>query len=223
MDDQVFGYDVKNTWNYENGFYLTSHVSRLAKAITHWELYKQIIDKPGAIVEVGTFKGASLIRFLTFREICESQTSRKVISFDTFGKFPRTGRVEDDTFIQDFEMAGGHGISKDELDKVIKLKNMQNYELVEGNIFNTVEAYLKKNDSLKIALLHIDVDVYDATLFSIEKFYERVTRGGVIIFDDYNAVEGATRAIDEFMLINKIDAPIRKLGFGSVPSFMIKE
>jgi hypothetical protein len=43
---------------------------------------------PGNIIECGVFKGASLIRFATFRYILEAPFSRKIIEFDTFGKFP---------------------------------------------------------------------------------------------------------------------------------------
>jgi len=223
MSNQIFGYDINKSWDYENGFYLTSHPVRLAKAIAHWELYKKIQGISGDIVEVGTYKGASMVRFLTYREMCESQYSRKVISFDAFGKFPATERDEDNKFIKKFESEGGEGISKDELDQTLRMKNFQNYKLVEGNIFDSIEPYLDNHKNLKISLLHIDVDVYDATLFCLDKFYEKVTRGGVIIFDDYCAVEGATRAIDEYMCNNKIITPIEKLGFYSVPSFMVKE
>ena len=34
------------------------------------------------------FKGASLIRFLTFRDLIEQKNKRRVIGFDAFGKFP---------------------------------------------------------------------------------------------------------------------------------------
>jgi hypothetical protein len=86
--DEIFGFDFRKSWEYENGFYLTSPSSRIAKSIAHYELYKKITGLPGEVVECGVFKGASLIRFATFREMTESQFSRKIIGFDAFGKFP---------------------------------------------------------------------------------------------------------------------------------------
>ena len=113
-DDNIFGFEFSKTWDYENGFYLTSHVSRLAKSIAHYELYKRIVGLPGDIVEAGTFKGASFIRFATFREMLESQHSRKLISFDIFGRFPEeTTKVMDTDFIEAFSMDAGEGISKE--------------------------------------------------------------------------------------------------------------
>ena len=36
MDKQnVYGFEFKKKWDYENGFYLTSPSSRLAKSISH--------------------------------------------------------------------------------------------------------------------------------------------------------------------------------------------
>jgi hypothetical protein len=221
MNEIIFGFDTEKTWDYENGYYLTSHPFRLSKTIAHWEIYKKIQNIPGEIVECGTFKGSSLIRFLTYREILESPYSRKVISFDAFGKFPPTDRPSDVKFIERFEDASGVGISKGELDKSLQRKQFQNYELVEGNVFDTIEPYLEKANALKIALLHIDVDVYDATLFCLNKLFDKVVRGGVIVFDDYCGVEGANKAIDEFLSAHP-NYVIEKLGYCSVPSFIIK-
>ncbi len=89
MGEQMLGYDVEKQWDYENGFYLTSHVTRLGKLLAHFELYKSITGLPGHIVECGVYKGASLVRFASFRQLLESPHSRKIVGFDTFGTFPR--------------------------------------------------------------------------------------------------------------------------------------
>ena len=108
MSESIFGFDTNRQWDYENGFYLTSHVTRLAKMLAHYELYKSITHLPGHIVECGVYKGASLIRFSTFREILENPYSRKIIAFDAFGKFPEQDGASDQEFVDKFEEAGGH-------------------------------------------------------------------------------------------------------------------
>ena len=45
-------------------------------------------------------------------------------------------------------------------------------------------------------------------------------KGGVVIIDDYNAVGGATRAVDEFLESKSV--AIQKLGLSHVPSFFVK-
>ena len=64
-----FGYDTEKDFEYENGFYLTSQPSRIAKLVTHYELYRMIADLPGQVIECGVFRGASLIRLATFRDM----------------------------------------------------------------------------------------------------------------------------------------------------------
>ncbi len=49
--------------------------------------------------------------------------------------------------------------------------------------------------------VHIDVDLYQPTLESIEFFYPRMNQGGLILCDDYGftSCPGATKAINEFL------------------------
>ncbi len=104
MEKTLFNFDIDKKWEYENGFYLTSHKTRLAKLLAHYELYKMITNLPGHIVECGVYKGASLTRFANFRDSLESSYSRKIIGFDVFGKFSRSGDSNDLNFIERFEV-----------------------------------------------------------------------------------------------------------------------
>ena len=110
MEEKLFGLHADKQWEYENGFHLTSHVTRLAKMLAHYELYKSIVALPGHIIECGVYKGNSFIRFCTFREIIESPYSRKIIGFDAFGKFPEPESADDKKFVEGFEREGGYGI-----------------------------------------------------------------------------------------------------------------
>ena len=180
MTNKLFGFDVAQQWDYENGFYLTSHVTRLSKMLAHYELYKSIIGLPGHIVECGVFKGASLIRFCTFREILENPYSRKIIGFDAFGQFPTDSRADadDKKFVRKFENLSGDGISVNELESVLQYKEFKNVELIEGDILETVPSYLSSHPELKIALLHIDVDVYHPSMTILNNFYNQLVVGG---------------------------------------------
>ena len=84
-------YTVEKTFDYENGFMLTSAPYRLGNMMAHFELYKKIIHLPGDVVELGVFKGNSLIQFATFRSLLENDNSRKIVGFDAFGTFPMAG------------------------------------------------------------------------------------------------------------------------------------
>ncbi len=215
------GFDPKNKWDYENGFYLTSDCTRMGKMLAHYELYKSITHLPGDVLEFGVYKGCSLIRFAQYREALEATCSRRIIGFDAFGQFPVVPSDSnfDKSFISQFEKQSGNGISKTELEQVFSYKKLHNIELIEGDILDTLAEYLSSNPALKIALLHIDVDVYRPTKYILEKLFERVVKGGLIILDDYGKVEGETRAVDEFF---KGEASIEKLAISHIPAFIRK-
>jgi hypothetical protein len=221
MSKMLFGYEADKQWEYENGFYLTSHITRIPKMLAHYELYKSITHLPGHIVECGVFKGASLIRFGTFREVLESPYSRKIIGFDAFGKFPKLGDEVDLEFIERFEDDAGQGISVDELKAVFSHKGFDNYELIKGDVLETIPNYVDRHPELKISLLHIDVDVYEPSVTILEHLFDKVVSGGLIVLDDYATVAGETRAVDEFFCDR--EELIEKLSISHIPSFIRKK
>ncbi len=221
MGKKLFGFDTDQQWDYENGFYLTSHLTRLPKMLAHYELYKSILNLPGHIVECGVFKGASFIRFCTFREVLESPHSRKIIGFDAFGKFPEQDCANDQAFLKRFESDAGDGISVDALTEVLSYKNFDNYELIRGDIVYTLPEYISNHPELKIALLHIDVDVYQPSMVILNHLFDKVVRDGLVVFDDFGTVAGETKAIDEFFLEKNVI--IEKLPISHIPSYIRKK
>ena len=198
-----------NPWKYENLFYLTSDKKRILKLLDHYEIYKKILNVKGDIIECGVFKGASLIRFLTFRDLIERQNKRKVIGFDAFGKFPHPNKnyknnKADKIFAKRHDDNIGLGINMDSLKKYLKKKKITNYKLVKGDVLKTLPNYLKKNKKLKIALLHLDLDVYEPTRFALNNLYKYIAKNGIILLDDYSHIQGATLAVDEFIKIKKL-------------------
>ncbi len=167
---EISGLTFDDVWNFENGFHWFSHKSRLNKFLAHYELYKSIVNLPGDVLELGVYKGASLIRLATFRDLLENDFSRKIIGFDAFGNFPRENIYlkEDNQFIEDFERSGGSGISKKELEWVLSAKGFDNLELFKGNVFRTLPNFIKENPAIRISLLHLDMDVKEPTEFALE-------------------------------------------------------
>ena len=100
-------------------------------------------------------------------------------------------------------------------------KGFNNYALIQGNILNTIPEFVANKTSEKIALLHIDVDVYEPTKVILENLWDKVVPGGVLILDDYGIVEGETKAVDEFFAGQGIT--INKPKFNNLPSFIIKK
>jgi hypothetical protein len=217
---EIFGFDTDRVWDYENGFHLTSHPTRIAKILGQYDVYRRIVGLPGAVVEAGVFKGASLIRLATFREVTESPFSRPIIGFDAFGMFPGQADETDAAYIARFEAASGSGIPVAELERALELKGFRNIELVPGDVTETIPAYLERRPELRVALLHIDVDVYAPTRRVLELLWDRIVRGGIVMLDDYGTVAGETRAVEDFFAGR--DVTIEKPPTTHVSAFVVK-
>jgi hypothetical protein len=213
---------IKDSFYYENNFYLSCNTSRIGKFLAHYELFKMSSNISGSIIECGVFKGISLIRFASFRNLGISK-SKKIIGFDIFGKFPKTNFEKDkkmrEKFIKD---SGPKGISKQELMKVLKRKKLeQNIELIKGNVVKTIPKYVKKHPKLKISLLNLDTDVYEPAVTILENLYPKIVKGGILILDDYGVFPGETKAVDEYFKGKNIK--IKKFPYSNTPSFIIKK
>ncbi len=214
--------DFEKSFDYENNFYLSCDVTRISKILAHYELFKMINQVPGAIVECGVLKGASFSRFSMFREIFSNSFSKKLIGFDTFGKFPETSFNDDKKpREQQITSAGLESISKEQLFDVLKNKGIEkNIELIEGDITKTVPDYIKNNPELKISLLNLDTDIYEPAVTILENLYPRITKGGILILDDYETFPGEAKAVDDYFKDQKIE--IKKFSFCMTPCYMIK-
>lgn len=214
--------DYRKKFEYENNFYLSSDVSRIGKAIAHYELYKMIKGLGGSIVECGVFKGISLIRFASFRKLFDIQT-RTIIGFDAFGKFPKTSYPSDIKMRQEFiRKSGIEGISIQQLRTVLKKKGLnKKIELIQGDITKTIPNYIKKHPKLKISLLNLDTDVYEPAVTILENLFPLIVKGGILILDDYRVFKGETKAVDQYFKGKKIK--IIKFPFSKTPSYIIKK
>ena len=218
----INGLAQSGAWDFENGYHWFSHPSRMMKFLAHYELYRSIVDLPGEVLELGVFKGASLVRWATFRQALETEDSRRIVGFDAFGRFPTEGLALDTdlTFIKEFEDEAGDGLTEAEVKAIFDLKRMGNTHTVAGNVFDTIPAYLEKNPATRIALLHLDMDVREPTAFALDVLYDRLVPGGLIIVDDYGAAAGATEAIEAFLA--RTGLRIEKLPLYFVPAFIRK-
>lgn len=182
----------------------------LAKFFAHIEIFKKILDVPGSIVECGVFKGASLLTFTKLLDIyCSGDTLKRVIGFDTFKGFPELSKKDGPSDEKRGKQVGGWNANDflPTLKKIIDITQrdsmiprFKRVELVQGDVCETIPAYVKKNLGLRISLLHLDLDLYKPTKVALEHLYPLVVSGGVVLFDEYamNGFPGESAAFDEY-------------------------
>lgn len=208
----------------------------IAKFLAHYEIYKLVKDLPGHIVELGVFKGESLLRFSQFTEIFEPyDRSFRVIGFDNFNGFEGLNE-KDGEIITDMDKVVGGWSSKKNREELFELINVydndrfipqkQKIQIVEGDILKTVPKFYNKNKNIKIRLLHLDADLYEPTLVGLKYFWDLLIPGGVLLLDEYafDGFIGESVAVDEFFKKNKIVPNFQKIKTSDNPgAFLIKK
>ena len=161
-----------------------------------------------SFVECGVAKGGCLA-MMKFA----SGKNNKVFGFDSFEGMPNiTTEDVDDYNKSDPLTYVGYNVSGD-IDNVYntfnKLDlNMDNVTLIKGFFQDTLQIQENINNIGKIAVLRLDGDWYESTKICLEKLYNNVIDGGIIIIDDYGHFIGAKKATDEFREKNNIISPL---------------
>ena len=106
---------------------------------------------------------------------------------------------------------GEEGISKEQLELVLSNKNRTNFNLVKGDICQTVPLYVNENPDLVISFINLDVDIYEPSSVVLEYLYPKLSHGGVLLLDNYNEFPGETKAANDYCRDH--DISIKKFGF----------
>jgi len=207
---------------YYDEFLANSSYDRIQKIIWKYELFKKTLDIPGDIVECGVHKGSGIYLYSKLLKIFKPNSLTKVVGFDFFGKPQRIkNKFSIDSKVN--ENHTGNGSKEKKIIKNLKKYNLNNVKLVAGDVCVTTKQYSKKNIGFRISMLILDVDNYEGTLECLKNLYPNVTRGGIIVLDEY-ALEkyGESDAVDEFIKNKKLK--IRSAPWSSTPSaYIIKK
>jgi len=166
-------------------------------------MYANIREKNGDIVECGVGRGKTFL-YLNCLANQEDKVglvkNRTCWGFDSFMGFPEPSRLD---YTQRNPKKGDwSGITQNFIKKLLKNADINKHrlqektKLVPGYFEKTVAQYPSK----EIALLHLDVDLYNSYKVCLEALFPKVIVGGVVLFDEYQEEiwPGATKAIDEY-------------------------
>jgi hypothetical protein len=162
---------------------------------------------PGDLVECGCALGGVAI----FMRLCLTRwrMDRTIHLFDTFVGPPIGSR---DTIHGGQELVWSTAMENHRAgteENIIEATGcLDGFHIVEG----FVEQTLPVTSLPELALLRLDTDFYESTRVEFELLYPKLTRGGVLIVDDYGYFQGSRRATDEYLatirptpLLNRID------------------
>jgi len=150
----------------------------------------------GDIVECGVSIGHGTLLFLLLSDYLGVR--RTYYGFDSFEGFPDPVAQDQETPItgKSFWANPPETVLRVLRDgKVAEDTIKDRVRLVKGYFDHSLSSYHGR-----IALLHLDCDLYESYKIALETLYDKVAAGGLICFDEYADPRwpGARKAIDEF-------------------------
>lgn len=167
-----------------------------------------IIDEqiPGDLIETGVWRGGAAI-FMRGILKAFQVSDRRVWVADSFEGLPPTDASfhEADAALQ-LDRFSDLAVSLE-----VVSANFERYGLLDGQV-----VFLKGwfRDTLPdvpiehLAVMRLDGDLYESTMDALVNLYPRLSPGGFVILDDYNAVAGCNDATDSYRQSMNIDEPL---------------
>jgi hypothetical protein len=141
---------------------------------------------PGCFVEVGVFQGGSAS---VLYRVCQEQ-GRRLYLYDTFTGIPFKDPIDSHN-VGDFAQNSN---APEELSKVLP------------KAFITVGVFPRSAVAMEpVAFAHLDCDQYKSYTDSINHLLPMMVSGGIMYFDDYDCVPGATQAVNELIGKDKLE------------------
>lgn len=164
-----------------------------------------IKDVDGDIVECGVSIGHGALLFLLMSEYVGVE--RTYHGFDSFENFPDPVAIDGSTPItgKRYWASPPETVARVLKDGRIPQRIIESrVRLVKGMFHHTLPEYHGR-----IALLHLDCDLYESYEIALTHLYDKVVPGGIIMFDEYDDSRwvGARKAIDEFFA-DKPEKPV---------------
>jgi hypothetical protein len=218
----------QNTYDNFNEFIMSSDKKVFNKLIARTLIYNEVKDVPGDIVECGVFKGSGFYTFLKLKRLMNPNSIKKVIGFDYF---------DTNELIKSLTEMDKKAMSilfnernfqhkndfKFKLEEKIKSHGFSNedFELISGDISISSKKYVEENPGLKISILYIDLDLEIPTYDTLKNFWNNLSKGGIIVFDEYaHSKWSESRGVDKFL--EEMNLEIKHLNY-LCPSAYLKK
>lgn len=195
------------------------------------ELFSLILETPGSIVQCGVRWGGDLVTFTSLRGILEPYNySRRIVGFDTFTGLAGTSKKDaGSATVHDgqFSVTTGYAETLASLleahEALSPLPHIRKFELIAGDARSTVPDFLSKNGGEAIALLYLDMDIYEPTKSVLEACYPRMAPGSIIVFDEFADRRFPGEAAAFFETIKSRSYRLQRSKISTVGAFVILE
>lgn len=166
--------------------------SLLARFMAIDQLYRKIVDLPGIIIDLGTWRGQTAVLCENLRAIHEPLNFyRRIACFDTFDGYSGFSDRDKPTDLhQDGTYAVGGESYADYLRQLLRLHensnamghNCDKHLVIEGDCRETLPDFFAQHSHEVVALAFFDVNAYDPTQSAFDVIWKRLVPGGLVAF-----------------------------------------
>jgi hypothetical protein len=201
----------------------------LGKLLARTLLYNQVKNVPGDIVECGLFKGSGVLSWLKIKKLLAPTSLWKIIGFDYFDTDSLLNSLSGNDKVRMTELFEDSGYKHDEAaerllhEKIAAAGFRENdYELVKGDILDTAQKFVSERPGFKISLLYLDLDTEAATYEVLSAFWDRISVGGLVVFDEYGMHQWSeSLGADKFFNSKRVQ--IKSLDYRQPTAYVVKE
>ncbi len=183
---------------------LRGYMTSREQATNLYHLLRSVVvsQVPGDVVELGCHEGITAV--VLQKTLDEHASDQRLHVFDSFEGLPAPG-VEDWRDGVPATEAGALAVGEERVRRTFEKYGARVPEIHKGWFNDTLATELPA----RIAFAHLDGDLYASTKVSLEYVYPRLSRGAVVVVDDYHDPDllpstwslfpGVKRACDEFL------------------------
>lgn len=171
-------------------------------------------DIKGDMIETGVWRGGAVI-FMRMLLKHYNVNDKIVYVADSFEGLPKPDHIKYPKDIDDrhhtFDFLR---VSLEEVQSNFKVYNLLDNQVkfLKGWFKDTT-----KNPPFKqLSILRLDGDMYSSTWEVLENLYDKLTVGGYLIVDDYDAIINCREAINDFREQHDIKEPIQKIDWTGI-------
>ena len=164
----------------------------LARILATAELYQKIVHLPGAVLDVGCWRGQTAVLCENFRAIYEPlHFNRRVIAFDTFEGYAGFNETDSRSELHDNGTYNVGGKQYAELlSELLQLHEVCNAQghvngkhiVLQGDIRDTIPDFFSSHPNEFVALAFLDLNSYGPTEQALDAIWQRLIPGGIVAF-----------------------------------------
>ena len=210
-------------WSLVDAWPLYAGLGNIGRSLAVADLVKELIDVPGDIAEFGSWRGANLVWMTKLLKLFDPYGNKLVHCFESFEGLSTF--VEEDgegEEINSGRYAGNYDVLMDFID-LYELND--DIRIHKGLIQDTLPILVEKETALSFSMLFCDTDLYEPTKLMLELLHDRLVKGGIVVFDEWNTDmwRGEGKAANEFMKQYSDCYEMRNVKYARQPTMILKK